>query len=55
MLALAAWILVCSSASALTTNYGAIAYEHATDAWGASYDYPSQQMANERATGLWAA
>lgn len=46
---LAVWMLVCSSASALANNYGAIAYDRSTDTWGASYDHPSQQAANDRA------
>lgn len=49
---LAVWMLVCSSASAFAAvfnYYGAIAYDRPTGSWGASYDHPSQQVANDRA------
>jgi hypothetical protein len=49
ILVLAVWLLALSSASALADNYGAIAYDRASDSWGASYDHASQQAANESA------
>jgi hypothetical protein len=47
MVMLAIGILVWSSTAALAVNYGAIAYARPTGSWGASWDQPSQQVANE--------
>lgn len=49
---LAVWMLLYSSASAfaaIVNSYGAIAYDRPTGSWGASYDHPSQQVANDSA------
>jgi hypothetical protein len=39
-------ILTGTSALTFATNFGAIAYDHASGSWGASYDHPSQKGAN---------
>jgi hypothetical protein len=46
---LLATILICASAPVIATNFGALAYNRKSDAWGASYNHPSQAAANRGA------
>jgi Domain of unknown function (DUF4189) len=48
-LILLAWVFVIHSAFAHAANFGALAYDHTTGAWGSSFDQPSQQFADVRA------
>jgi hypothetical protein len=46
---LLASILICVSAPAIATNFGALAYDRKSASWGASYNHASQAAADRSA------
>jgi hypothetical protein len=42
-------VLVCASSPSFADNFGALAYDRASGAWGVSYNYPSQRAADSSA------